>query len=110
MAVEDRTPNLTAVVNSDKTEISFYSYGIFTLPILPILLLVIHIFLLQIPQIYLLIWLIIVVYLLVPGKKEKNLESSTIFTRLIYLLVELSFGVKTSKKNTHQLRIEWRFF
>ncbi|MCE7734549.1 MAG: hypothetical protein GPJ54_06710 [Candidatus Heimdallarchaeota archaeon] len=108
MAVEDPTPKLVAIANFDKTGVKFYSYGIFTIPILPLLLLVLHVSLLSTgPQIYILIWLIVVVRLILSSGKEHDPDSSNIVSRALYVLIELTFGVRTSKKNTHQFRLEW---
>ncbi|MHA2275095.1 MAG: hypothetical protein ACXAC2_04980 [Candidatus Kariarchaeaceae archaeon] len=108
MAVEDPSPNMTETANIDKTEVKFYSYGILTLPILPLLLLAVHLILLAgAPQIYFLGWLIIVIRLILRSRKDVNIESSNIFSRLLYTMVELTFGVRTSNRNTHQYRLEW---
>jgi hypothetical protein len=108
MAIEETTPNIAAVANIDRTEVKFYSYGILTLPILPLILLVIHAVLLGgAPQIYFLGWFIIAIRLILRSGKTTDVDSSNFLSRLLYTLIETTFGVRTSKRNTHQFRLEW---
>lgn len=108
MAVEDQTPNLTSLANLDKSEIKFYSYGIITLPAIPLLLLGAHIVLiLGAPQIYFLVWIALAIRFAIRGNKEHDPETSNFVSRLLYVLIQWGFGFRTAKRNTHQFRLEW---